>query len=115
MDERMDEDGSARVAGRAMGYVVVPEVWGDSEGVALDKLLVCGLLPGRRQEEPSRSFQPGSVFGTIPPAGALVKRGDRIAYIVATGTCDLADPLSEVGLFGHGRGLPGVDQGVSEP
>ena len=78
-------DGSEPLAGAfdEGDRVAVPEVWGDEEGVALEKLRLAGLVPGRRQEEPSRSITSGCVFGTIPPAGAIVDRGTAIAYIVA--------------------------------
>jgi len=82
----MEKDADIRDGVWTAGHVVVPEVWGDGEDVALEKLRRCGLLPGRRQEEPSRSFLRGSVFGTIPPAGTLVKPGERISYVVSIGS-----------------------------
>jgi beta-lactam-binding protein with PASTA domain len=74
--------------------VVVPEIWGDDEVVALEKLRHSDLVPGSRQEEPSRSIVAGCVFGTIPPEGAIVDRGTIIAYIVAVSP--LADDASGV-------------------
>ena len=99
----MEEDGGIRDGVRSAGHVVVPEVWGGPEDVALEKLRLCGLLPGRKQEEPSRSFLRGSVFGTIPPAGTLVKPGERISYVVSTGSRSEESPDER---------FPGLDQEV---
>lgn len=74
------------------GLVVVPATWGDDEPVALEKLRLAGLAPGRRLEEPSRSIASGCVYGTIPAAGAVVERGTVIAYIVANAVPGIGKP-----------------------
>ena len=63
--------------------VAVPETCGDDEHVVLMKLRRCGLVPGERILEPSRSVSQGTVFGTIPSAGTEVARGQSVAYVVA--------------------------------
>lgn len=85
--------------------VIVPETCGQSEHIAVEELRRHGLLAGQRTEEPSRSLPGGTVFGTIPRAGTLVARGERIAYVVS------ATPASE---SRGGRRVDGVASQVFE-
>lgn len=64
--------------------VVVPDVCGDSERIALHKLESLGLAVGQRLEQPSRGVTSGTVFGTVPRAGSMVEPGTPVAYVVAT-------------------------------
>lgn len=62
---------------------VVPDVWGDSEEVALEKLRLSGFRPGPRREARSSTFVPGTVMRTVPKAGTALARGERVALVVA--------------------------------
>jgi len=63
--------------------VVVPDVSGDDEEVALEKLRLSGLRPGKRSGRASPSHVTGAVVRTLPRAGSLLSRGERVDYVVA--------------------------------
>lgn len=78
--------------------VVVPDVMGQSEAAAIMRLRQAPLQPTR--SDMLASAQPrGTVLRMQPPAGTRVKRGDSVAYMIASGQNVVPDL----------RGRPGAD------
>lgn len=64
--------------------VAVPEVRGESEATARERLLTAGLVVGHRDEEPSDGTAAGTVVRTSPRAGSLVPSGAIVDVVVAS-------------------------------
>ena len=61
----------------------VPEVRGELEARACERILGAGLLVGHRHEEPSDGTAAGTVMRTSPRAGSLVPAGASVDLVVA--------------------------------
>ena len=64
--------------------VAVPEVRGELEATARERLLGTGLVVGQRDEEPSDGAAAGTVTRTSPRAGSLVPAGAIVDLVVAS-------------------------------
>jgi beta-lactam-binding protein with PASTA domain len=68
----------------ASGNNKVPDVSGDSESEARQRLEQEGFVVGQSQEEESGDADPGTVLRTSPSAGETVRLGTTITLVVAT-------------------------------
>lgn len=64
--------------------VAVPEVRGELETAARERLLTAGLVVGHRDEEPSDGAAAGTVMRTSPRAGSLLPSGASVDVVVAS-------------------------------
>jgi beta-lactam-binding protein with PASTA domain len=64
--------------------VAVPEVRGELEATARERVLAAGLVVGHRDEEPSDGTAAGTVMRTSPRAGSLVPSGAIVDVVVAS-------------------------------
>jgi beta-lactam-binding protein with PASTA domain len=64
--------------------VAVPDVRGEPEAAARERLREVGFVVGHRDEEPSDGVETGTVMRTSPHVGSLVPAGAIVDYIVAS-------------------------------
>src|SRR5262249_11182253 len=71
------------------GRVRVPDVIGQTEGVAMSKLRRAGLTP-LASRATSATVANGVVLAERPPAGTVVGRGTRVHVVVSSGPANAA-------------------------
>jgi hypothetical protein len=64
--------------------VAVPDLRGELEAIARERLRDVGLVVGHRDEEPSDGATPGTIMRTGPRAGSLLPSGVVVDYVVAS-------------------------------
>ena len=64
--------------------VAVPDLRGELEAVARERLRAVGLVVGHRDEEPSDGATLGTIMRTGPRAGTLLPSGAVVDYVVAS-------------------------------
>ena len=74
--------------------VVVPDVRGDSEGQAIERLEATGLVAGQLGEDRSDGPPVGSVMRTRPPVGSVVAAGTTVGYVIASSVSPASDGSS---------------------
>jgi beta-lactam-binding protein with PASTA domain len=109
--------GNAAAASGGKKAVPVPKVAGKPVAQAAAALAQAGLLPTEVQRY--AAAKPGTLIGTVPPAGKSLAKGTKITLLVSAGfpqlLFDTADGLMQVqGTGGQARPLAGTSPGDSE-